>query len=341
MKHLKYIALSIGCLCGAFAQTSCDIIDDDLSDCGKDYTLIYRIVLDDNVDEELDHVLDAPADAAARELLRTTLRNGIFANQGRDLDASFYLTTADEARRHHAQVQMGGQQQAQYTFYLPAEPYRHLAVANVGQEPLVKLTQDTLRSTARLLQLQADTIDSQSAGYFSARKNIEEPRQDTTVYVDLYMVNSAVALVVDTTGYDIRSMHVVVQDMATQFGVNDSLYTFTQSPVIRTRELQPSADGKKACFMSVCLPSANTPTRAGMPDDTGEGSYWQMRAYVTLQDGSVTENVLYIRQPLPAGRLKVIKAMMEPHGVIESTTNEVSVAVQFDWQPGGSYNPTF
>ena len=181
MKHnWKNIATVALCLMGsAIAQTSCDVIDDDLSDCGKDYTVVYRMQLMTNMDDELNHVLDAAVRSALRQVL-----DGYFTDYGRDLDVSFYLTTADEARRHHAVHQMNGRE-GQYTYYLAAEPYRNLVVANVGQEPLVALVEDTLRQTARLQQERRDTISGHTSHLYTGRTTIDVPTTDTTIVVPL------------------------------------------------------------------------------------------------------------------------------------------------------------
>ena len=335
MKHnWKNIATVTLCLMGsALEQTSCDIIDDDLSDCGKDYTVVYRMQLMTNMDDELNHVLDAPADLPVSAALRQELST-YFSDYGRDLDVSFYLTTADEARRHHAQHQMNGRE-GQYTYYLAAEQYRNLVVANAGQEPLVALVEDTLRQTARLQQERRDTIDGHTSHLFTGRTTIDVPTTDTTIVVPLYMANAAVALVCDTTGYEIRSMQVFVEDMATSFSVSDSTYAFDHSPVVRTVSVQPAA-GKTVGFYARCFPSGSVPTRAyGDP----EGSYYRVTALVGLADGTVTRNVIYVYEPLRAGCLKVIKTKMDNEGAIEAVTAGVGVSVTLDWKPGGEYNP--
>ena len=336
MKHLKKIAMYICCFGSAIAQTSCDLIDDDLSDCGKDYKLEYRMRLITNMDDELAQKLREADDEPIKASLRQHLLQ-FFSDSGHDLDLSFYLTTDDEARRHHASQDMLGANQASYTIYLPAEQYRNLAVANSGREPLVLLQQDQQRSLAELFQLRADTIDSHSTGLFTGRHTIDPPTADTTIVVDLYMANCAAALVCDTTGYRVSDFRVYMTDMGDGFHLSDSVYTYASKPIVRTRRVDAGIKNSVA-FAGVTFPSADVPTRAATTDD-GHGSYWQMRAYVTLDNGKTTETILYVRDPLKAANLRIIKCRMTDEGVVTPTVDaNVGISFQLDWHEGIHFN---
>lgn len=336
MKHLKKIAMYFCCFGSAIAQTSCDLIDDDLSDCGKDYKLEYRMRLITNMDDELAQKLREADDEPIKASLRQHLLQ-FFSDSGHDLDLSFYLTAPDdEARRHHALHDMLGANQASYTIYLPVSQYRNLAVANSGREPLVVLQQEQQRSLAELFQLRADTIDSHRTGLFTGRHTIDPPAADTTIVVDLYMANCAAALVCDTTGYRVSDFRVYMADMGDAFHVDDSVYTYTTNPVVRTRRVD-AATKNSVAFAGATFPSADVPTRADADD--GRGSYWQMRAYVTLADGKTTETVLYVRDPLKAAQLRIIKCRLTEGGVVTPTVDaNVGISIQLDWEPGMDFN---
>ncbi len=335
MKHLKYLAICICLFGGAIAQTSCDIIDDDLSDCGKDYRLVYRTRLITNMDDELNTVL------ADDSIMRVTLRQqlqSVFSDQGRNLDLSFYRTiVADSARQLHAPEPMNGPVSDAFTFYLPAEQYHNLAIANLREEPVVSLLQDSLCHTSRLLQQTADTINSHVNGLFTGRKLVDVPQRDTTVYVDMYMANCAAALVIDTVNIATRAIRVFVTDMASEFHVADSAYIFGRSYATRATELRHSQSRSRA-YPAVTFPSANRPavSRATVTErgDTGEGSIWRILALVDMPDGTTTYNVIYVRQPLRAANLKVIRVTLQGDGSLWPVDVAIGVGVQLDWHPG-------
>ena len=356
MKHLKTKALYICCLLGsAIAQTSCEIIDDDLSDCGKDYKLVYRTRLVTNMDDELESVLADAADAPVREALRSRFE-GVFTDYALDIDISFYPAdaTADAARRRHAQETMDGNR-AEYAFYLPAEAYRNLAIANTRYEQrqgrgAVALTADTLATTAQLATtaagITADTLESHSVGLFTARKDLAVPQSTDTVFeVPLYMANSALALVIDSATSEgrVRAFRTFAADMADRFTVSDSTYHFGHPDALwRTTVLSP-AEGTKTAYWTVCFPSHDEPLTAAARrrpasrleyDYTDGDTYWRLVCLALMADGTTTRTVLSIREPLRAAQLKIIKAWLLPDGSVRPNDNEIGTSVTLDWKEG-------
>ena len=65
---------------------------------------------------------------------------------------------------------------------------------------------------------------------------------------------------------------------------------------------------------------------------------WEFRVYVTQPDGSVTESILGINEPLRAGQMKVLKCWLKEDGSIDTNFPEVSISVHMNWQQGGSYH---
>lgn len=337
MEELKKIVVwllaAVPCL---LLPAACDSIDDDLSDCGRDYRLDYRLQLITNMTAELETVLDAEGDTPMAAALRSHLRN-IFSDYAHDVSLSFYNTTADSTLSYHESEIMDANQST-YTIYLPVKKYMHLALANIADAAAVRHRGNNRCTESYLEQVEGDTVVSHNTGLFTARLPMEvEEGQSQSFDVPLYMANCAAAVVVDTTGYQIRDMRAYITDMADGFYLRDSLYTFNSNPIIRTEEVR-AATGKQACYAGVCFPSRNGTTRADAAQGGGSG-LWQMKLYVTLPDGTTTENLLNIQEPLRAGNLKIIKLRLKNKGEAESVTADVGVSVTLDWKKGGEYTP--
>jgi len=68
-------------------------------------------------------------------------------------------------------------------------------------------------------------------------------------------------------------------------------------------------------------------------------SLWEFHIYATANDGSTTLTKLYIRRPLRAGQLMIIKAKAYPDGSINTDNQTVGVSVTLNWNDGGHYHP--
>ena len=305
--------------------SSCSIIDEDLDDCGINNKIVYRLKLITNIQTELDQQLGSADERPVANALRQSL-NGIFTDMAHDIDLSFYNT--DNIREKHEQHIMNASQ-AEYVVYLPERDYRNLAVANITNATNVTLeSDDNTPTTMKLLQQQGDTIDSHTTGMFTARKTIEVCNCTESFNVELYMANSRAALVVDTAGVGIRGMKVLTQDFATSFAVSDSTYAYQANPLIRSVEV-PTNGQPYTCHYAVSFPSRHT---------RSDGLF-RIKAYVTLPDGTTTENIITVEQPLLAGYLKIIKMKMKPNGSLTPLSQDVGVSVTLNWKQGGTYEP--
>ena len=305
--------------------SSCSIIDEDLDDCGINNKIVYRLKLITNIQTELDQQLGSADERPVANALRQSL-NGIFTDMAHDIDLSFY--NADNIREKHEQHIMNASQ-AEYVVYLPERDYRNLAVANITNATNVTLeSDDNTPTTMKLLQQQGDTIDSHTTGMFTARKTIEVCNCTESFNVELYMANSCAALVVDTAGVGIRGMKVLTQDFATSFAVSDSTYAYQANPLIRSVEV-PTNGQHYTCHYAVSFPSRHT---------RSDGLF-RIKAYVTLPDGTTTENIITVEQPLLAGYLKIIKMKMKPNGSLTPLSQDVGVSVTLNWKQGGTYEP--
>lgn len=318
----------------------CSLVDEDIRDCEADYHINYELRLVTNMDIELRTQLEAQLstqlDRDAAVSLRRYLQN-IFTDFAHDVDLSYYDVVADSVRLHH-EAHIMDANQSSYTLYIPVHKYMHTAVANVVENRLVSLQDDNRCHYGKLVQELADTIATHNTGLFTARLPMDVLEGvDQSFDVTLYMANSAAAIVVDTLGSSIRDLKVVMTGFATDFKVRDSLYLFRYSPVVRADKLDLASEGM--CFASVNYPSRDTrPTKSIIVtedpflSDDAENSLWQIRAYSTLQDGTVTETKLGVKQPLRAGQLKVFKAKALANGAVQPDDPDVAVSVALDWQ---------
>jgi hypothetical protein len=67
-------------------------------------------------------------------------------------------------------------------------------------------------------------------------------------------------------------------------------------------------------------------------------SLWQLKVYLTKPDGSITETVLDIDEPLKAGNLKIIKGELDGEGAVRPYNNTVGVSVTLNWNSAGEYD---
>jgi len=362
--RMEQLTEALGCLLCWAALASCSTIDDDLSVCGNDYELDYELRLVTNMTTELKTQLSTETELNLAQALRTHLSD-VFTDFAHDVDLSFYDTQGDSLRLQHDEHIMDANQ-ASYTLFLPMRQYMHLAVANIVDNPLVDLTNDerchksqlSLVSSPENVMLRRaraarDTIQSHTTGIFTARQPMEVLEGvDQQFNVHLYMANCAAVLVVDTIGSNIRNIKVVSTGFATGFNIADSTYIYEDNgPIIVANPVKADGEGELA-FCTV-----NFPSRDVTPDDnmasrrviiettdpfvgpTSDKSLWEFRLYITTNDGSVTESILYIRRPLRAGQLMIIKVRARPDGSVTTFDQTVGVSVTLNWNDGGHYNP--
>lgn len=323
------------------------LIDDDLTNCGQNYQLNYEMRLVTNMDIELDLVLNAVTDTVVKRVLRKDLST-IFSDHAHDVDLSFFRTLDGE--RSYYRNEIINDNRSSFTFYLPKESYRHLALANIVDAVNVEKTDSLDREKMSIRSYASDTLSSQTTGLFSARLDMEvQDSIDQEFNVHLYMVNSAMALIIDTTGCTVGDIRAFTTGTGCGFNVNDSVFDFSRKPVVVARKVDVSEEKaplplmnpvaaataigseKILAYTTVNFPSDDVPTADG---------YWQVYVYVGLPDGKVTQNILKVNTPLHAGDLKVIKTKLSPQGeVTPVSSTDVGVSVQLDWKQGGEYEP--
>lgn len=321
--------------------TGCSSIDDDLSDCGTEAELTYELRLVTNISTELQTELTTQTELLLADALRSHLEN-IFTDFAHDVDLSFYDTEGDSLRLQHDQHIMNANQ-ASYTLNLPMREYMHLATANLAENKVVSLASDERCHSARLQQMERDTIDSHTTGLFTARQDMDVLEGiDQTFHVRLFMANCASALVIDPRGHDYRDVKVYTTGFATAFNICDTAFVYGKSPIVRAQRVADNGSGLLA-FCSVSFPSKDPmrtviETTEPFVAQEGETALWEFRVYVTKNDGTVTETILSLKQPLRAGELKILNARMMDDGSVSTTASEVGVSVTLDWKPGGQHD---
>lgn len=317
----------------AMALSSC--IDEDLSDCGKDYSINYRLTLHSNIDAEINDVLTTTDQKQFGAELKQALGN-VFTDYATDNDLSFFVK---DALSHHEANKMNANS-ASYTIYMPRNDYRHLALANTANETQVAVRQSDLASTLCLDQVRTDTVESHNCGLFSSRLSIAADDFNHNLNTQLYMQNCAAAVFIDRNGQQPESIFAFVEGTANTFLVNDSVYTYSKNTMVKARNIVSNEryDG----LATVCFPSKdnfettvtgqNVLTKAA--DDNG---LWQMHVIVKM-NGKFTESILKVATPLKAGQLRVLKVKMNGDGSVTPTMTSVGVSVKLDWKPGGSHD---
>lgn len=312
----------------------CSVIDDDLSDCGEpeeEYKIDYELRLITNMTTELETQLTTITEMGVAESLRAHLKD-IFSDFAHDIDLSFYDTEGDMTRLHHKRDIIDANQTS-YTLTLPMKEYMHLAVANIADNHVVGLSNDENCHTSMLQQTDDSPIASHTTGLFTARLPMEVlSGVSQTFNVKLYMANSAVALVLDTKGHAYSDMKVYATGFAKEFMIEDSTYVFPEKEVL-VRADKVETGNELLCFCSVNFPSHN-------PDEVGaDEPLWQLRVYVTMPDGNITETIIDVKEQLKAGELKIIKGELDDEGAVRPYDSTVGVSVQLDWGNGSQYDP--
>ena len=312
----------------------CSIIDDDLSVCDTDYYLYYEVRLVTDVDMVIDEKLNKVSEQPIADTLRKWL-DPIFSGLAHDLDMNFYSMDERDTLLEDRHEIIDAKEKT-YTLYIPRKNYMHLALVNTADNDNVSVVGEKHSKSLRVEQRRADTLAPHPTAVYTARLPMEmKPEGNESFYVHLYMVSSAVALVVEQSALENPDMKVVLRGTATGFDVCDSTFTFNNQSVIRTEKLTDR------CYATVSLPSpspAQSPVapRRMKQDDN---SYWQLRTYVTLPDNTVTETILTIDYPLLAGALEIIKVEVHDDGSVVPLENaHVGASVTLDWIEGSSHD---
>ena len=341
MKFYKSVGIALIAILAMGLLHGCRI-NEDLSVCVNRFSITYVVKLVTNMTTELRNVLDKEADEPVAEALYEHLKD-IFTDHAHDVNLSFFSIERDSALSHFEDHIINSNQES-FTIELPVEKYMHISLANIKEQKAVSYTNGTDCHKAALQQPGVDQLsECHNTGLFTARLSMDVLEgQHQEFFVRLYMANSAVALVVDTLGSHIKDMKVLLSDLADGFQICDSVYTFNKNTLIPAKEIPVSA-GTQSCYVGVCFPSRDKPLRAASNDTSSsqEGSVWSLRGYVNTAEGKTTENILYVREPLKPGSLKIIKVKVQPNGSFLTVDLNVGVSITLDWKDGIIFEPEF
>lgn len=342
MKSSKSVAIGLLASLTVCMMNACRI-NEDLSVCANKFSITYVVKLVTNMTTELRNVLNQEADEPVARALYDHLKD-IFTDHAHDVNLSFFLTETDSVLKHHEEHIINTNQES-FTIELPVEKYMHLSVANIKEQKAVDYVDGALCHKAALSQHEGSQLPQcHNTGLFTARLPMDVLEdQDQEFFVNLYMANSAVALVVDSLGSHAKDMKVFLDGMADGFLIADSAYTFNSNTLVPAPEVSVPG-GHQSCYVGVCFPSRDTATRTVSADGTSssaDGSIWSIKAYVQTADGKTTENILYVRDPLQAGCLKIIKVKLQPNGSFLTVDLNVGLSVTLDWKEGIIFEPEF
>lgn len=321
-------------------------MDEDLSVCGTDFSMDYQLQLVTNITTELETELSIGANAQIKGIMKDYLAT-VFTDYAHDVDLSFYDTEPPMDRLNHMSDIMDGSETS-YTLYLPGRKYRHTAVANLLENESVELVDDQQCQTTRLVQKAQDgMVQPHKTGLFTARQDLDVlTNVDQHFDVHLYMANAASSLVLDLSDApNIKELSVTVSGFATEFHISDSTYVFPEKKLVVSTTRMDDPETHRACFASVHFPSPDPVVSKRIIDDGGQSAglstvpLWGWTIYATMSDGTVTESVLEMYDPLPAGHIKVLTAeVSEEGGVIPTSDSKVGVSVTLDWHSASEYN---
>ena len=338
MKPTRYTML-FGCLLLLAALSACTMVDEDRSDCDDEVKVDYDMQLVTNINIELNKKLPMATDSALHVALREYLSD-IFSDYAHDVSLSFFDTQGDSTLLHSEERVMDANERS-FSLNLPRHQYMHLALANMAGNDVVGYEGNYYCRTARLWQSRGDSINPHKTGIFTARQPMDILEgQNQSFKVHLYMANCAAALVLDPKGTDVSKISVVSTGFASRFDIADSTYFFaTYSPIVRADRIE--AKGTSAlCYCTVNFPSKDpkAASRTEIQSDDAivgksDEALWEFRVYVTNPDGKITESILSVKEQLPAGYLKIIRAGLDD-GKVETEDQTVGVSVTLDWTPG-------
>ncbi len=300
----------------------------------------YDLQLHTELSVQLQTELVEEADIPVRNAIEKWLEP-IFTKTAKDVDLRFYTVETDEQK--YGIQEVINDNRTSYTFRLPKENYMHLAIANISGNNHVQSSGEDHSATMQLSVSEPKDISSLNTGVFTARLPMEvHDSISQTFEVHLYMVTSAVALVIDPSDCaDIVTLTGRTTGSANGFEVRDSVYTYTESypvnmdwldidktasaPAHKNKPYHAEEFKPRVCLGAVCMP-------------TKDGSDWTVTANATLTDNRHTTTTLTLKEPLKAGELKIIQCKLDSTGKADPTDAEVGASVELDWKPGGNHD---
>ena len=301
----------------------------------------YQVRLSTELSVQLETELMTETEAPVRKALERWLEP-IFTDKAQDIDLRFFAGETDVIR--HQIQEVINDNRTSYTIKLPKENYMHLAVANIADNRQVQLSAGEHSATMALCLQETQELTPLTTGVFTAR--LPMTVTDTTKHFDvkMYMVTSAVALVIDTALCgDLRYIDAYMSGSACTFSIRDSLFSYDRAcrllmervPTeggVKTQEsgIRKQLADEEVCPLA-CMATVSMPTR--------DEQTWSLTVTATLSNNRHTTTTLTIEEPLKAGTLRIIKCEMNENGELDPDpkhNSEVGASVTLDWKPGTS-----
>ena len=361
-------------LCLGMVGTACALIDERTNDCPEEMTLTCALNLISNKEQELDDNLGTLHDLPLRTALEDYLSD-VFVDAAHDVDMLFY-DQRKRGRMTFRQTEVMDAEQKVYELRVPASDYRVAGVSNLSAVPVLSLQDEDDGYALSLEQKRSkDPVPSHPSAIYAARQRIlVRERGDQEFNVRFHMANSAAALALNRDSCEVKAIRAVFTGLADTFRILDSTYSFEQHALLEADVIDASPyvknDEESERFLydifwerwtklpllvcGVGFPSPNVGSAV-------IGTYpiiWTIELYVTLSDGSVTRNDIYIGKPLEAGHLMIVKGWVTANGSFTPTPEHppyvpipdlpeepvdstvVGVSVKLNWTAGAEYNPT-
>lgn len=316
----------------SMALTSC--IDEDLSDCGSSNAIEYRLELSTSLRMSLDEELTTPAEKQLCAALKTALAD-IITDRAKTMDLSFFNYSGGSVAKHIA-VQPDANSLS-LTVYMDRGDYHNIALAATQDINQVNISGASAYKDISLRQADGDTLNAHSAGIYRGYCRMAIDNESGHFYVPLYMQNSIPVLVVNPATSPAKMLAAYTRCTASGMMCADSTFVFDHQAVMRTLRTE---GGGLTAFHTVCFPSADTPVSRATGDNPteAEGGIWEMDLYTQLPDGKYVKNTIYIKEPLRAGEMEIIKVKLTDDGRVVSDNPAVGVSVKLDWKPGGDFD---
>lgn len=330
---------------------ACGFIDEKIDDCPEELIVTCSVNINSNKDQEMDEKLGTIHDRPIRAALEDYLQH-VFVGSVHEVDMYFY----DQRRRGkmtHEQHEIMDAGEREFEVRLPASDYRVAGAANVSALPDVTLEgAEGNFEVLKLVQKEANQLPTQPTAIFSARQRMTvRDRENQHFGVHFQMANAAAALILNRDSCDVKSIRAEYSGLADSFKILDSAYTFNNTTLIGTDEIDIvpfTGSDENISYQAetwvydvfwtrwnkvplmVCgvgFPSPNVGSEV-------IGTYpkiWTIYLYVTLPDNTVTRSEIYIGKPLQAGHLLIIKGWITANGSFTGTPEHAP----YNPDPGG------
>lgn len=219
----KFCAGLSALLLSAFPLSFVSCIDEDLSRCGVNYSVDYRLELSASLRQTLDQQLTTPAERQLAAALRSDMTD-IMSERAAVMDLSFF-TLEDGNLAQHQTVEPDANSLSM-TIYMNRGDYHNIALAATHSVSEVTISGASTYAGISLRQAQADTLDSHSAAIYMGYGRMLMDNVSGHFYVPLYMVNSVPVLVVNPNNSPAKALVAYTRRTSSGLHCSDSTFVY-------------------------------------------------------------------------------------------------------------------